>query len=728
MARNREMTLRKMITGFILICFLAHVSYAQNNVLTNVQVKPMPDSRVRLDFDFQKPIAEQPASFVTQKPPRLVLDFVDSGMKLKPEDVAKKIGLASLVKYRVLSVNNRVRVILDLHNTVTYSGSTSGHTYSLLIRGKTQQLASEKKEIFETNRPIHTRFSISNFDFSGTEKKGGRLVFRVSDPGIPVEVKQQGKALEIVFNNTKLPHKLRKRFDVVDFHSPAQIITGVQRGDDAMITIQNKGFFGHFAYQVNQEFIVDVFPLTPEEIQAEKLKKKVYTGKRISLNFQDIPIRSVLNILSEFTGVDIVVSDSVQGNITLRLNEVPWDQALDIILTTQNLEKRREGNVILVDTEQSFRAREQQQLEERQAQRKLAPIRSELLQINYAKAEDIALMLKDKDNSLLTDRGNVSVDTRTNTIWLQDTGTQIEEIRELVQKLDIPVKQVLIEARIVNVTKNCAEDIGVRFGVSKPSHLSGTLEGANELAAGTIPAEVPITDRLNVDLSALPIDATPASVGIALAKLGNDVLLDLELSALESEGRAEIIASPRLMTTNQQEAVIESGEDIPYQEATSSGATAVAFKKAVLSLKVTPQITPDGKLLMDLQINQDSDSGRRVQGVPIITTRAIETNVLVNNGQTIVLGGIYQQDKNNAVTRVPFLGKLPVVGNLFTRSQARLSNEELLIFITPRIITNNLSITSIEGRPKRFYRRQELDKFGKPINLPEHAMNQVNAH
>ena len=617
-------------------CLGVFNAQAKDNLLVDVKVKPMPDSRVRLDFKFQRPLAQQPASFVTQKPPRLVLDFVDSNMKLKPEDIAQKVGLSSLIKYRMISVNDRVRAILDLHDTVTYSGTTKGNVYSLLIRGKSQQLASEKKEIFETNRPIHTRFQINNFDFSGTEKKGGRLVFSVSDTGIPIEVKQQGKNLEVVFNNTKLPPKLRKRFDVVDFHSPAQIIKGSQRGDDAFVLIKNKGFFGHFAYQVNKEFIIDIFPLTPEEIQAEKLKKKVYTGKRISLNFQDIPIRSVLNILAEFTGVDIVVSDSVQGNITLRLNEVPWDQALDIILTTQNLEKRQEGNVILVDTEQSFRTREQQELEERQAQKKLAPIRSELLQINYAKAEDIALMLKDKDNSLLTERGNVSVDSRTNTIWLQDIGAQIEEIRELVKKLDIPVKQVLIEARIVNVTKNCAEDIGVLFGVSKPNHLSGTLEGANELAQGINPADVPLANRLNVDLSAVPIDATPASVGIALAKLGNDVLLDLELSALESEGRAEIIASPRLMTTNQQAAVIESGEDIPYQESTSSGATAVAFKKAVLSLKVTPQITPDGKLLMDLQINQDADSGRRVQGVPIITTKAIETNVLVNNGQTIV--------------------------------------------------------------------------------------------
>ncbi|GGI91132.1 type IV pilus secretin PilQ [Legionella impletisoli] len=718
--------MRKFIIVLLLLSAAFTNLHARDNALQSVKVKSMPDNRVRIDFCFAHPLEQLPASFITQKPPRLVLDFINSQLALfDPEDKFKKIELASLIKYRIVSVKDRVRAILDLSDTVAYSGYSSGNVYSLMIKGKSEQLVPQRKEIFVTNRPVNARYGIKNIDFRGTAKNGGRVIINVTDAGIPIEVTQSGKKIEAIFNSTRLPQNLRKRFDVVDFHSPARIVSATQQGKDAKVAILAAGDFGHFAYQVNKQFIIDVFPLTPEEIQAEKLKKKVFTGKRISLNFQDIPVRSVLNLLAEFTGIDIVVSDNVKGNITLRLNDVPWDQALDIILTTQNLDKRRTGNVILVDTAAKFTEREQQELAEIQAAKKLAPIRSELLQINYAKAADIASMLKDKENSLLTDRGTVSVDQRTNTIWLQDTGAQIDEIRELVKKLDVPVKQVLIEARIVNVTKDCAEDIGVRFGVSRPTHLSGTLEGANELAGGTPPADVPIADRLNVDLGALPIDASPASIGIALAKLGNGVLLDLELSALESEGRAEIIASPRLMTTNQQSAVIESGEDIPYQEATSSGATAVAFKKAVLSLKVTPQITPDGKLLMDLQINQDSDSGRRVQGVPIILTKSIETNVLVNNGQTIVLGGIYQQDKNNSVTRVPFLGQLPLVGNLFSRSSARLSNEELLIFITPRIITNNLSITAIKGPPRVYQRGAavELDKFGKPVGPRPQVMS-----
>lgn len=415
-----------------------------------------------------------------------------------------------------------------------------------------------------------------------------------------------------------------------------------------------------------------------------------FYGKPISLDFQDIQVRAALQIIADFTQTNLVVSDSVNGNITLHLHEVPWDQALDIILTSQGLDKRQKGNVLMIDTAAALTAHENHLFDEHLAAQKLIPLQADVLQINYANAIDIGNMLRDKSSLLLSDRGTLSMDARTNTIWVQDTAAQIKEIKKYIRQLDIPVKQVVIEARIVNMTKDCSEDIGVRWGISKSSYLSGTLEGANGVSNGIPAGDVPISDRLNVDLSALPFDANPASVGIALAKLGNNVLLDLELSALESEGRAEIVASPRLMTTNQMPAVIESGEDIPYQESSLSGATTVAFKKAVLSLKVTPQITPDRQLLMNLLINQNSDSGRRVQGVPIVLTKSIETSVLVNNGQTIVLGGIYKHDKNNTIMRVPFLGTLPIVGHLFSRKQVRKRNEELLIFITPRIITNSM--------------------------------------
>jgi type IV pilus assembly protein PilQ len=691
--------LRKCITAFVLLTLMWGSLFAKGNSLVGVKVTPLPDQRVRIDFQFARRITHLPASFITQKPPRLILDFIQAENLLDESLNSQKVDVGSLVNFNIVSVGDRVRAILNISSTVSYSGYIAGNVYTLTLSGKTQMRLTPRKEIFITNRRVNARYDIRHIDFRGTGKQSGRVIVDVSSTSIPIEVTQTGKEVVVIFNSTRVPPSLMKRYDVMDFQSPAQIITVQQEGKNARLIITNRGDYGYFAYQVNKQFIIDVFPLSAEEIKQAKLKKKIYTGKLISLNFQNIQIRAVLQLLAEFTGINMVVSEQVKGEITLRLNNTPWDQALDIILKTNSLDKRQTGNVMMIAPASELLKREKDELKSQLEVTSLAPLRSDLLQINYAKAADIATLLKDKDTSLLSKRGALSVDARTNSIWIQDTGAQIEEIRELIKQLDVPVKQVLIEARIVNVTKDFAQDLGIRFGVSKPSHLSGTLSGANQLAQGVAPADVtPIADRLNVDLSAVPVAASPASIGIALAKLGNGILLDLELSALESEGRGEVIASPRLITTNQQAAVIESGEEIPYQESTSSGATAVAFKKAVLSLKVTPQITPDNKIMMDLQINQDTPSAQIFNGVPAILTKEIQTNVLVDNGQTIVLGGIYKQDQKNSVNRVPFLGELPVVGALFRNQNITTKNEELLIFITPRIITNTLSITTVEGR------------------------------
>ncbi|KTD50638.1 type IV pilus (Tfp) assembly protein PilQ [Legionella quinlivanii] len=701
--------LRKLILIALFMLVALSKAMADTNTMTGIKVIPLPDERVRVDFCFTSPLKNLPASFITQKPPRLVLDFIQTKMVINEKDKSRKIEIGSLTNYNIVAVGDRVRAILDLTDSISYSGQIAGNTYSLTLSGKSHQIFQQRREIFVSNRPVNARHGITNLDFRGTGAEGGRVIIDVTDASIPIDVTQTGKEVVVNFMSTQIPPRLIKRFDVADFQSPAQLLSLQQDGKNARLTIISKGDYGHYAYQVNKQFIVEIYPLSAEEAKQAKLKKMVFTGKRISLNFQNIQIRAVLQLLAEFTGINIVVSDQVQGSITLRLNDIPWDQALDIILKTNALDKRKTGNVLLIDKASNLLEQEKNALKAQQAVTNLAPLRSELIQINYAKAADIAVLLKDKNNSLLSKRGTLSVDARTNTIWIQDTGVQIEEIRELVKQLDIPVKQVLIEARIVNVTKDFARDLGIRFGISRPTHLSGTLSGANQLAQNVAPADVvPLSDRLNVDLAATPVSASPASVGLALAKLGDGILLDLELSALESEGRGEVISSPRLITTNQQSAVIESGEEIPYQEATSSGATAVAFKKAVLSLKVTPQITPDNKIMMDLQINQDTPSPQTFNGVPAILTKEIQTNVLVNNGQTIVLGGIYKQDKNNSINRVPFLGNLPVVGVLFRNQSTEIKNEELLIFITPRIITNTLSITTVEGKGV------ELNKFGRP--------------
>ncbi|MFA5959835.1 MAG: type IV pilus secretin PilQ [Tatlockia sp.] len=435
-----------------------------------------------------------------------------------------------------------------------------------------------------------------------------------------------------------------------------------------------------------------------DEVQNDHYLHKETGSDRISLNFQEIKVRAVLQLLADFTGINIVVSDKVRGNITLRLNDIPWDQALDIILTTRALSKRKIGNVMLVAPTAEILDQEKKNVKAKSHLKNLAPLYSDLIPVNYAKANELAALLKEMPASLSL-RGNVSADPRTNSLWIQDSKAHLAKIRALVAQLDVPIKQVLIEARIVNVTKDSIRDLGIRFGIAKPLNEHPVSEHA------------PLAERLNLDLPALPLGGNPASIGIALAKLGNGILLDLELSALESEGRGEIISSPTLITANQQAATIESGEEIPYQEATASGATSVAFKKAVLSLKVTPQITPDASILMDLHINQDIPSVKIFNGVPSILTKEIQTSVVVKDGQTIVLGGIYKQNKYNALNRVPFLGELPVLGHLFRNRSTTIRNEELLIFITPRIITNS----AMKKKRQVFAGGVELDKFGRSV-------------
>ncbi len=425
--------------------------------------------------------------------------------------------------------------------------------------------------------------------------------------------------------------------------------------------------------------------------------KTHYTGKPMSLDFQDIPVRTVLQLLAQFSGFNIVVSDHVDGNISLHLNNIPWDQALAIILRMQGLGKRSIANVILVSPLNEMLDHEKSELAVQQEAAQLVALDSMLIPVNYAKAQQIAEQLQQDKNTLLSTRGSVNADTRTNSLWVQDIPSRLMHIRRFVKQLDIPVKQVLIEARIVNVDESAEQALGIRFGVSDPKHrISGTLQGANQLAINKgSPQNVPLRDRLNLDLPATLLSGAtvgaaggPASVGIALAKLGGGVLLDLELSALESEGRGKIISTPKIITANQQKARIETGEEIPYQESTSSGATSTSFKKAVLSLEVTPQITPDKKIIMHLKVNQDKRSAQpAVNREPAIDTRQLETQVLVANGETVVLGGIFEQESANSVEQIPILGNIPIIGAAF-RSKSKLDKrKELLIFITPRIVS-----------------------------------------
>ena len=682
-------TLKKLLQTVVISAWLVPgMVFAAS--LTSVKTVPLPDNRVQMILHFSGALHAKPKAFVTKKPPRLILDFKGVSNKLKLPNATQSVQLGVLRQYTVIEAGARTRLILNLSQVVNYKLRKNGNELVISLAGGARRTRKGvRHNRFHSIQRSANMHHISAVDFRGDRKHGGKIVVKVSDANMAVDLKQQGEKIVVDFINTKAPRRLQRRYDVTDFGTPVDSVQLKNQGNLTHLEINNHGEYHHFAYQVNKEFIIEVKRVTEEEKERIKRAKPHYVGKRISLNFQDIKVRAVLQLLADFTGINVVVSDAVKGNITLRLNNVPWDQALDIIMKTRGLAKRQVGNVMLVAPLKEIAARERQELKNKKQVNELAPLHAELIQINYAKALDVANLLKDKNNTLLSPRGTVSVDVRTNNLWVQDSADKLEEIRGLIHKLDIPVKQVLIEARIVIVDKTFERDLGVRFGITSPNHLSGTINGANSIVGGTAPANVsPLNNRLNVDLPAVSESANVAKIGLALAKLGKDILLDLELSALEVEGRGEVISSPRLITANQQAAMIKSGTEIPYQQQTSSGATAIAFKDAVLSLKVTPQITPDHKVILDLTVNQD-EPGQVFLNVPAIDTKEIQTKVLVDNGQTIVLGGIYKQTNKNDVNRVPFLGSIPILGALFRNKALTKDREELLIFVTPKIIEQN---------------------------------------
>lgn len=479
--------------------------------------------------------------------------------------------------------------------------------------------------------------------------------------------------------------------DVADFNTPVYNVDIKQNKSSVIFDLGIKGKFDYKYDQSGNLFIVEVSP--PLRTAKADAQKK-YKGKPISLNFQDVPVRTVLQLIADFNKLNLVTTDSVGGNITLRLDGVPWEQALDTVLKVKGLDKRLDNNILLVAPAAEIAMQEKQQLENKQKVADLAPLVTEYVQINYAKAPDMAKLLADDKTRLLSPRGAVSVDERTNTLLVKDTADVIDHIKDMIKVLDVAVKQVVIEARMVTVTDGVDDALGIRWGVTdvnKNGSVSGTLEGLDTAATGSTPS---IDNRLNVNLAATPATGTAASIAFQVAKLSDGSLLDLELSALENENKAEIISSPRVTTANQKEALIEQGYEIPYNESASSGATTVAFKKAVLSLKVTPQITPDNNVILDLHVTQDDiykDVSTGNGGTAVaLSTQAINTQVLVKNGETLVLGGIYNRSIKKTVSKVPVLGDIPGIGVLFRNTTNANTKKELLIFVTPKIVTGNL--------------------------------------
>jgi type IV pilus assembly protein PilQ len=688
----------------------------EGNRLQDIQIQSLPGQRIELKLILSG-TAPEPLTFTIDDPARIALDLPETTLGLSSR--RRDVNLGPLDTVLTAEANGRTRVVLNLDSMVPYETRRSGNTIYITLgaeggdQGLTTQFAGSAATASSPSYASSGGRSITSVDFRRTRDGGGRILVTLSDPSTAVDIRQEGGRIVAVFKDTSLPAELMRRLDVTDFATPVTTVDTLRTNLDTRIVITADGKYEQLAYQSDHEFTIEINPDTDDLELASSLfsETKEYEGQRLTLNFQDIETRAVLQLLAETSGRNIVVSDTVQGNVTLRLRNVPWDQALDIVMTTKGLDMRENGNVIIVAPAEEIAARETADLEAKAAIGELEPLYSEFLQVNYAKAADLAALIGgDSGNALLSERGSVGIDDRTNTLLVNDTAERLRDIRRLVRTLDIPIRQVLIETRIVVVNDDYSRDLGVRFGFTGVTDnsadgiisVTGTGEGSDIIVGSALdnlantgqpfPITAPgILDRYAVNL---PIE-NPAG-RMALAILNSDYIVDLELSALQAEGRGEIVSTPRIITANQKEAIIKQGVEIPYQESASSGATTTQFKEAVLSLTVTPQITPDNNIIMDLLVSKDSVGQLTPSAtgglVPSIDTRSVETQVLVRDGQTVVLGGIYETERRETINKVPFLGDIPGIGFLF-RSKTNTSNKaELLIFVTPRILTEGSSI------------------------------------
>lgn len=706
------------------------------SVLQSVDVTNLPGNRVQLRFQLSQTPPE-PRAFTINDPARIVLDLpaTRSGLS-EPE---KTIGSGVAERVTVLEGGDRTRASVSLARLVPYAVRREGNAILLTLEAGAEavpaSIAAAPAPVAgaagaAAPAPAPVRIApvvpaasatllpkaITGIDFRRGAEGQAIISVVLADPSTRVDVREEGNRIVADFIGARLPRDQERRLDVTDFATPVLLVDALNQGDNARLAVQPTGLYEYLAYQTEDRYTIEVKPVKEEEV--EDPQQKTYTGELLSLNFQDIEVRAVLQIIADFTGLNVVVSDTVSGNLTLRLQNVPWDQALDIILRTKGLTQRQNGNVIYIAPTEEIAAREQLELEATNRRSELVPLRSELIQVNYAKAEDIGELLKQVQGaadteggtvetaSLLSARGSVTVDPRTNTLLVQDVPDKLSEIRSLISRLDVPVRQVLVDSRVVIANSDFSRELGVRFGATGVGRNgnygvvggTGSLEGTDNIINSAVsnlgasgqpfPTAVPsLNNRLGVNL---PV-ANPAG-RLALAILGQDYLVDLELSALQAEGRGETLSNPRLLTTDRYPALIKQGFEVPYTTV-SDGGTNVEFKEAVLKLEVTPQITPDNRIIMDLIVTKDEpDFGRAINGNPPLNKREINTQVLVDNGETVVLGGVFEQVTSNSVSKVPLLGDIPAIGNLFKRNARQNDKLELLIFVTPQIVTSGVAI------------------------------------
>jgi type IV pilus assembly protein PilQ len=711
------MNMIKMMTklfAFMLLismCLIGNAYAADEDLLSNkiekIDFSALSGGRVSIRVQMKEPLANPPAGFTLNNPARIALDFPQTENGLAKSNISSEQG--ALKSVSLAQAKDRTRMVLNLSRNVSYNTVLSGNDVIITLQGSEATVGAPAAEtrFAESKATSDQAHAISGVDFARGKNGEGRIIVDLSDANTGINIKQKGKQIVVDFVNTEVPAELQRRLNVINFNTPVLYVDTMKQGKNGRMVIEPKGNWEQSAYQADNKFIIDVRQVVEDPNKLVRGNKPGYSGEKLSLNFQNIEVRSVLQVIADFTGLNIITSDTVTGNLTLRLKDVPWDQAMDIIMKNKGLSMRKSGNVIMVAPAEEIAAKEKAQLEANQAIDDLEPLRTEAFTLRYQKAEDFKHLLtgsksaggsvggQNQNKGVLSKRGTANSDVRTNTLFIQDTARKLEEIQAILNKVDVPVKQVMIESRLVLADEKFGKSLGARFGVQHQA-----TPGRNAIAVGGNLGQTSATDTtfslgsistggLNSNLPV--VNATAGSIAFSLFRLPAGLLLNLELSALESDNRGKIVSSPRVTTANQQKAKIAQGTEIPYKEASSSGAATISFKEAVLSLEVTPQITPDDKIIMDLEVKKDK-VGTIIDGVPSIDTQRVNTQVLVANGETAVLGGIYEQTERNDVDKIPFFGDLPIIGNAFKRRTKQDDKTELLIFITPKIMDESLGL------------------------------------
>lgn len=712
------------------------------NAIQSIQASQV-GAQVIVKIDLKQTLTEAPASFSINSPARIALDFPgadnDTGKTLHD------LGVGDLRSVNVVSAGERTRVVLNLKQPVSYKTKVEGNAIYLTLESGAAQVAAKSQSASDKFRfgqdGAVASNSVRDIDFRRGKEGEGRIVVDLSNPQTAIDIRQQGQTVVVEFLKSNLPERLRRRLDVNDFGTPVQSINTFTQGDLVRMVIEPKGLWEHNAYQSDTQFVVEVKPIKEDPNKLVQGSRGGYRGDKLSLNFQNVDVRALLQVIADFTNLNIITSDSVQGNITLRLKDVPWDQALDIVMQSKGLDMRKNGNVLWVAPKDELLTKEKLDLESKSQITDLEPIRSEIFQLNFTKSTDVAKVLSDTNNRIVSKRGSVIADQRTNQLFVLDTASRLEDIRKFIQKVDIATRQVLIEARVVQASDKFTRNLGARFGINdrrqvayretsytKADGTVGTLYqpvydagrgvgytiGGNQSGVGNLssqngapsslsPATVglgqsatSLADTNFVNLPASGIGgASPGQFAVSLFNSAFTKFLNLEISALEADNKAKVISSPRVVTADQVKATIKQGEEIPYQRATASGATSIEFKEFVLKLEVTPQITPDGNVLLEVEVTKDA-VGRLVQTalgtfIPAKDTRSVQTKVLVENGGTVILGGIFEQVESNNVNKVPLLGDIPFLGWLFKNQSKTEDKTELLIFISPRVVSERVA-------------------------------------